>query len=43
MREKLAGQGFEPVGNNPEEFARFIREEMLRWVKVIQAAGLKPE
>ncbi len=43
MRETLARQGFEPVGNSPEQFNAFIREEMLRWVRVIKSAGIKPE
>ncbi len=43
MRDKLAVQGFEPVGSSPEEFSKFIREEMLRWERVIRSAGIKPE
>jgi len=43
MREKLAVQGFEPVGGTPEEFTRFIREEMVRWERVIRSARIKPE
>ena len=43
MRETLARQGFEPAGGSPEQFNTFIREEMLRWVKVIASAGIKPE
>jgi len=43
MREKLAVQGFEPVGGTPQEFTRFIREEMVRWEQVIRSAQIKPE
>jgi tripartite-type tricarboxylate transporter receptor subunit TctC len=43
VRDKLAADGAEPVGNTPEEFARLIRREIEKWGKVTRAAGLKPE
>ena len=43
VREKMLAQGFEPVGDAPEEFAKFIREEIARWEKVVKSAGIKPE
>jgi tripartite-type tricarboxylate transporter receptor subunit TctC len=38
--EKLAGQGAVLVGNTPEDFADFVREEIAKWSKVVQAAGI---
>jgi tripartite-type tricarboxylate transporter receptor subunit TctC len=43
VREALLSVGAEPVGNRPEEFSRFLRAEMVKWAKVIQAAGLRPQ
>ncbi|MGZ8211354.1 MAG: tripartite tricarboxylate transporter substrate binding protein [Burkholderiales bacterium] len=43
VRERLTGDGAEPVGSTPEEFAAFIRAEIAKWGKVIKAAGLKVE
>ena len=43
VREKMLAQGFEPVGDTPEGFAKFIREEIARWEKVVKSAGIKPE
>jgi tripartite-type tricarboxylate transporter receptor subunit TctC len=43
VREKMLAQGFEPVGDAPEEFSKFIREEIARWEKVVKNAGIKPE
>jgi len=43
MRERLATVGFEPVGNTPEEFAAFIKNEIDTWGKVIRAANIKAE
>ena len=41
VKDTLARQGVEPVGSTPEEFARLIREEWVKWEKVIKSAGLK--
>jgi tripartite-type tricarboxylate transporter receptor subunit TctC len=43
VREKMLAQGFEPVGDAPEEFSKFIREEIARWERVVRNAGIKPE
>jgi tripartite-type tricarboxylate transporter receptor subunit TctC len=43
VKEKMLSQGFEPVGDAPAEFAKFIREELPRWEKVVKSAGIKPE
>lgn len=43
VREQLAGQGAEPVGDSPEEFARFNREEIAKWARIIKISGAKVE
>jgi tripartite-type tricarboxylate transporter receptor subunit TctC len=43
MRERLAKEGYEGVGNTPVEFAQFILEDVARWAKVIRDAGIKLE
>jgi tripartite-type tricarboxylate transporter receptor subunit TctC len=43
VREALVSVGAEPAGNEPEEFARFLRDEMTKWGKVVKAANLRPE
>lgn len=35
--------GGEPIGSNPEEFARYLAAEIAKWRKVVQSAGIKPE
>jgi tripartite-type tricarboxylate transporter receptor subunit TctC len=42
VRERLTAQGYQPVGNTPEEFGRQIREETAKWIRVVKAAGIKP-
>ena len=43
IRERFASDGFEPVGYGPEEFARFLRDEVVKWARVVKMAGIKPD
>ena len=43
VRERMIGQGAEPVGNSPEEFGAYIKSETVRWGKVIQISGAKTD
>ena len=40
VTERIVSQGNEPVGSTPEEFDRFIREEIPKWAKVIKEAKI---
>jgi tripartite-type tricarboxylate transporter receptor subunit TctC len=37
----LRAQGMEPIGGSPDEFARYIGNEIAKWTPVVEAAGLK--
>ena len=39
VRERLASEGAEPVGNTPEQFAAFVKTELAKWAKAIKQAG----
>jgi len=41
VQEKLAPQGAILIGNTPEEFTAFMGSEIVKWGKVVQAAGIK--
>jgi tripartite-type tricarboxylate transporter receptor subunit TctC len=41
VQEKLAPQGAILVGGTPEEFADYLRSEIAKWSKVVQAAGIR--
>ena len=41
VRERIAGFGFEPVGNSPEEFGEFVKADIARWVKVAKESGAR--
>ena len=43
IRERFAGDGADPVGNAPDQFARFIQTELAKWAKVAREAGITPE
>ena len=43
VKERLASQGMEPIGNTPAQFAEFVRKENETWSKVVKAAGVKAE
>ena len=43
VREKLAAQGAEPVGNTPEQLAAQIRTESARYADVVKRANIKAE
>lgn len=42
-RQRLVAMGNEPVGLGPRDFDAFIRQEIPRWSKVIQDAGIRLE
>jgi tripartite-type tricarboxylate transporter receptor subunit TctC len=39
----MAGVGIETTGGSPEEFAKFIHDEIAKWGPVVKAAGIQPE
>ena len=43
VRERFATLGVAPVGNQPEQFATFIREDFARWTKVVKDGNIKVE
>jgi len=43
IKERFSQIGIEPVGNNPEQAARFLADEIAKWAKVINTAGVKAE
>jgi tripartite-type tricarboxylate transporter receptor subunit TctC len=43
MKEKLAGDGAEPVGSSSAEFAALIKSELEKWAKVARTAKIEPQ
>ena len=42
VSERLTAQGYQTVGNTPQEFAQIINSEIARWKTVVKSAGIKP-
>ena len=40
MKERLRSQGLEPIGLSPEQSAKFLKEDIARWSRVIREAGI---
>ena len=43
IRQKLASEGAEAIGNTPEEFAAQIQRDIARWAKVARDAKITPQ
>lgn len=43
VRDQLTKMGFEIVANTPEQYAVFLREENVKWSKVVKDLGLRAE
>jgi tripartite-type tricarboxylate transporter receptor subunit TctC len=43
IKERFTQIGIEPVGNSPEEAGKFLQDEIAKWGKVINTAGVKAE
>jgi tripartite-type tricarboxylate transporter receptor subunit TctC len=43
VRERLVGQGLDPVGGTPEQFGAYLKSEISKWAVVVKASGARPE
>jgi tripartite-type tricarboxylate transporter receptor subunit TctC len=43
VRERMNQIGFDVVASTPEEFGRFMKEEVERWTQVVNRGGIKPD
>jgi tripartite-type tricarboxylate transporter receptor subunit TctC len=43
IRERMTQIGFEVVASSPEEFGKFMKDEVERWTAVVNKGGIKAE
>jgi tripartite-type tricarboxylate transporter receptor subunit TctC len=43
VKDRLVAQGIDPIGNTPEQFAAYMRAEIVKWAKIIKATGVTAE
>lgn len=41
VKEQLTGQGFDPVGNTPDAFEKYLHSESAKWAKVVKQSGAR--
>src|SRR5688572_22250148 len=41
VRERLASQGAEPIGNTPEQFTAQMKADLAKWAKVVKDANVR--
>jgi tripartite-type tricarboxylate transporter receptor subunit TctC len=42
-RERFAALNLEPIGGTPEEFAKFLRDDLAKYAAIAKAAGITPQ
>lgn len=42
-RERMMRNDFEPTGSTPEQFAKFIQLETLKWGKIVKSSGARSD
>ena len=43
IKEALFKQGLDAAPESPEQFRAYMKSEMVKWAKVVKAAGIKPQ
>ncbi len=43
VKERLVGQGLDPVGGTPEQFGAYLKTEISKWAVVVKASGARAE
>jgi tripartite-type tricarboxylate transporter receptor subunit TctC len=41
MKERMAANGTDIIGNSPAEFAAFIKTDIVKWAKVVKSSGAR--
>ena len=43
VKQRFSTEGADAVGSSPEQFARFVADEIAKWTKVVKDGGIKAE
>ena len=43
LRDKLLNVGMEPTTTTPEQFTEYVKAEVVKWARVVKAAGIKAD
>ena len=43
VRDRFLAEAAEPVGSSPEQFGKFVANEIAKWTRVVKTAGIRAE
>jgi len=43
VQERFRNLGLDIIGNTPEQFAEFIKKDIVKWAKVVKDSGAKAD
>ena len=43
VRQRFATEGADVIGSSPQQFAKFVADEIAKWTKVVKTGGIKAE
>lgn len=43
IRQQLAKEGGEAIGNTPEQFAKWLKAEITKWTRIVKEAGIRAD
>lgn len=43
VKERLATEAFDVIGNTPDEFGKYLKAEFVKWAKVVKESGARVE
>ena len=43
LKGKLTAQGLDAVGNTPDQFSAYIRQEIEKWTRVVKVTGARAD
>lgn len=43
IKKRIIGLGADPIGGTPDELTAYTRSEIVKWAKVVKAAGIAPQ
>ena len=43
VRRQLASEGAEPIGNTPQQYAAYLKKDVVKWGRIIRERGIRPK
>ncbi|MCE9638923.1 MAG: tripartite tricarboxylate transporter substrate binding protein, partial [Betaproteobacteria bacterium] len=43
VKQRFATEGADVIGSSPQQFTKFVADEIAKWTKVVKTGGIKAE